>query len=53
MDQLGFVVLALMFASPMVLPSWEVILMILIITAPIHLATNYLGHRLKLKDRPY
>ncbi len=53
MDQLGFVVVALLFASPLFTPSWEVVLTILIITLPIHLATNFIGHRLKLKDRPW
>lgn len=53
LDQLGFVVLALLFASPVFFPSWEIILIILVITPPIHLATNYIGHKLKLKDRPY
>jgi len=53
LDQLGFVVLALLFASMVFVPPWEVILTILIITPPIHLATNFIGHKLKLKDRPY
>lgn len=53
LDQLGFVVLALLFASPLFTPSWEVVLTILIITLPIHLATNFIGHKLKLKDSPY
>ncbi|MGQ9788207.1 MAG: CDP-2,3-bis-(O-geranylgeranyl)-sn-glycerol synthase [Candidatus Hadarchaeaceae archaeon] len=53
LDQLGFVVLALLFASPVSVPSLEMILIILIITPPIHLATNFIGHKLKLKDRPY
>jgi len=53
LDQLGFVVLALLFAGILVVPDWEVILTILIITPPIHLATNFIGHKLKLKDRPY
>jgi len=53
LDQLGFVVLALLFASPLFVPSWEVIITVLVITPPIHLGTNFVGHRLKLKDRPY
>jgi CDP-2,3-bis-(O-geranylgeranyl)-sn-glycerol synthase len=52
LDQLGFVVFALLFASPM-LPSWETILIILIITPPIHLATNFAGYKLGFKSRPY
>lgn len=53
LDQLGFVVFALLFASPVMLPSWEVILIILIITPPIHLATNFVGYKLGFKSRPY
>ncbi|MBC7219253.1 MAG: CDP-2,3-bis-(O-geranylgeranyl)-sn-glycerol synthase [Hadesarchaea archaeon] len=53
LDQLGFVVLALLFASPVSVPPWEVILIILVITPPIHLGTNFIGHKLKLKERPY
>jgi CDP-2,3-bis-(O-geranylgeranyl)-sn-glycerol synthase len=56
LDQLGFVVLALIFATPLVLQmqiGWEVALTILIITPPIHLATNFAGYKLGLKSRPY
>lgn len=53
LDQLGFVVFALLFASPLMLPGWEVILTILIITPPIHLATNFGGYKLGLKGKPY
>jgi CDP-2,3-bis-(O-geranylgeranyl)-sn-glycerol synthase len=53
LDQLGFAVFALLFAGPVMLPRWEVILTVLIITPPIHLATNFVGYRLGLKGRPY
>lgn len=53
LDQLGFVVFALLFASPLWLPSWDVILTILIITPAIHLATNFGAYKLGLKSRPY
>jgi CDP-2,3-bis-(O-geranylgeranyl)-sn-glycerol synthase len=53
LDQLSFVVFALLFASPVMLPGWEVILIILIITPPIHLATNFVGYKLGFKSRPY
>ena len=53
LDQLGFVVFALLLASPLILPGWDVILTILIITPPIHLATNFCGYKLGLKSRPY
>ncbi len=53
LDQLGFVVFALLFASPLMLPSWEVILTILILTPIIHLATNFGAYKLGLKNNPY
>jgi CDP-2,3-bis-(O-geranylgeranyl)-sn-glycerol synthase len=53
LDQLSFVVVALIAASPLALPSWEVVLTIIIITPPIHLATNFGGYKLGLKSRPY
>lgn len=56
LDQLGFVIFALLFASPLMpqMPlRWEAILTILIITPPIHLATNFVGYKLGFKSRPY
>ncbi len=53
MDQLGFVIVAMLFAGLVFTPSWEVVVTILIITLPIHLITNIVGHRLKLKDKPW
>ncbi|MEM2889916.1 MAG: CDP-2,3-bis-(O-geranylgeranyl)-sn-glycerol synthase [Candidatus Hadarchaeum sp.] len=53
LDQLGFAVVAIAMASPIELPSWPVIATILILTPPIHLATNFLGYKLGLKTKPY
>jgi CDP-2,3-bis-(O-geranylgeranyl)-sn-glycerol synthase len=53
LDQLGFVVVAMLFASLIFTPTWEVILAIIIITPPIHLGTNFIGFKLGLKTRPY
>jgi len=53
LDQLSFVVAALILASPVKVPPWQVIAVILIITPPIHLATNFIGYKLGLKSRPY
>lgn len=53
LDQLGFAAIAIAMASPIELPPWQIIVTILILTPPIHLATNFLGHRLGLKARPY
>jgi CDP-2,3-bis-(O-geranylgeranyl)-sn-glycerol synthase len=53
LDQLGFVVFALLFVSPLRLIERDIIIIILIITPPIHLATNFVSYVLGLKSRPY
>ena len=53
LDQLAFVAGALLLASSVHFPGWGVVLTILIITPPIHLATNYGSYKLGLKRRPY
>ena len=53
LDQLGFVIIALLLASPVEVPSWQVIVAILLITPALHLATNFIGYKLGLKSRPY
>jgi len=53
LDQLGFVVFALLLTGPLVLPGWDVVLAILVVTPPIHLAANFMSYKLGLKSRPY
>jgi Putative integral membrane protein DUF46. len=57
MDQLGFVLFALIFASlPRGPPRWallEPLAAVLTITAALHLGTNALAYFLRLKDRWY
>jgi CDP-2,3-bis-(O-geranylgeranyl)-sn-glycerol synthase len=53
LDQLGFVCLAMLLAWPFYLPGWQEILTVLIITPPIHLATNFAGYKLGMKSHPY
>ncbi len=53
LDQLGFVIVALLLVSPISLPSWGVVVTILIITPPLHLGTNFVGYKLGLKSRPH
>ncbi len=57
-DQIDFVVGAVLFAVPLVLLgliglSWEVAVVALVITPPIHLFTNFLAYKLKLKKNPW
>ncbi len=57
-DQIDFVVGAVVFSLPLALISWsglswQVILTVLLITPPIHLFTNYLAYKMKLKKNPW
>lgn len=48
-DQLDFVVGALLFSLPVSPPSLPIIIMIIVITPPIHFLTNFLANRLGIK----
>jgi len=52
-DQLDFVVGAIVFSLPLSLISWEVAVVSLLITPPIHLFTNICAYKLKLKKHPW
>ncbi len=54
-DQLDFVLGALLFALPLSLPflGWEVVVAVLLITPPIHLLTNFVAYKLGLKKNPW
>ena len=54
-DQVDFVVGAVIFALPLALPSWswQLAVTVLLITPPIHLLTNYAAYKLKLKKNPW
>ena len=57
-DQLDFVVGAVLFALPLAITgwivfSWEVAVTVLLITPPIHLLTNFGAYKLKLKKHPW
>lgn len=52
-DQLDFVLGAILFAGILEFPEIKLVLIVLIITPVIHLATNYLAYKLKLKKVPY
>jgi CDP-2,3-bis-(O-geranylgeranyl)-sn-glycerol synthase len=52
-DQVDFVVGALVFSIPLVIVSWELAITVLLITPPIHLFTNFLAYKLKLKKHPW
>jgi len=52
-DQIDFVVGAVVFSIPLALISWEVAAIVLLITPPIHLFTNFLAYKIKLKKNPW
>jgi CDP-2,3-bis-(O-geranylgeranyl)-sn-glycerol synthase len=52
-DQIDFVVGALVFAIPLGIVSWELAITVLLITPPIHLFTNFLAYKMKLKRNPW
>ena len=52
-DQIDFVVGAIVFSIPLAIISWELAVTVLIITPPIHLFTNFLAYKMKLKRNPW
>jgi CDP-2,3-bis-(O-geranylgeranyl)-sn-glycerol synthase len=57
-DQIDFVVGALLFSLPffslpLTITYWELAIAVIIITPPIHLLTNFLAYKLKLKKNPW
>jgi len=52
-DQIDFVVGALLFSIPLTVVSLELAIAVLLITPPIHLFTNFLAYKLKLKSNPW
>jgi len=54
-DQIDFIVGALVFAFPLYLESlsWQLMAAVLIITPPIHVLTNFVAYKLELKSNPW
>jgi CDP-2,3-bis-(O-geranylgeranyl)-sn-glycerol synthase len=52
-DQIDFVVGAIVFALPLGIVSWQLAIATLLITPPIHLFTNFLAYKAKLKKNPW
>jgi CDP-2,3-bis-(O-geranylgeranyl)-sn-glycerol synthase len=52
-DQIDFVLGALVFALPFMIVSWQLALAVVLITPPIHLLTNWGAYKLKLKKNPW
>jgi CDP-2,3-bis-(O-geranylgeranyl)-sn-glycerol synthase len=57
-DQVDFVIGAILFSLPffslpLTITYWELAVAVIIITPPIHLLTNFLAYKLKLKENPW
>lgn len=52
-DQIDFVVGAIMFTLPLGIITWQIAVLVLVITPPIHLFTNFIAFKLKLKKNPW
>ncbi|MCL2173536.1 MAG: CDP-2,3-bis-(O-geranylgeranyl)-sn-glycerol synthase [Nitrososphaerota archaeon] len=52
-DQIDFVIGAIIFSLPLLLIDWKIAVTILLITPPIHLFTNFCAYKLKLKKHPW
>jgi CDP-2,3-bis-(O-geranylgeranyl)-sn-glycerol synthase len=52
-DQIDFVVGAIVFSVPLAIVNWELAVTVLLITPPIHLFTNFLAYKMKLKRNPW
>lgn len=53
LDQLEFVVGALLLSSVIWLPSLEIIVVLVLVTPLFHLGTNFVGYKLGYKSEPY
>ena len=52
-DQVDFVVGALVFALPLGMVDWALAITVLLITPPIHLLTNVCAYKMGLKKNPW
>lgn len=53
-DEVDFIIGAILFSIPLSMPlSWELVVTVLIITPPIHLLTNFVAYKLRLKSNPW
>jgi CDP-2,3-bis-(O-geranylgeranyl)-sn-glycerol synthase len=52
-DQVDFVIGAIVFAIPLAILGWQLAVTVLLITPPIHLFTNFLAYKMRLKKTPW
>lgn len=52
-DQVDFIVGAILLSFPLQIVYWELVVTVLIITPPIHILTNFAAYKLGLKSNPW
>ena len=52
-DQLDFVLFALLFSLPVAPPTLAMVLVIIVVTVPIHFLTNFLAYLAHVKNKPW
>jgi len=52
-DQVDFIVGAILFSLPLGIVFWELVIAVLVITPPIHLLTNFVAYKLGVKNNPW
>ena len=52
-DQLGFVIGAIVFSYPLEMLSWKIVLLVFTITFPLHLLTNFIAYKMGFKTNPW
>ncbi|MGY5863218.1 MAG: CDP-2,3-bis-(O-geranylgeranyl)-sn-glycerol synthase [Candidatus Thorarchaeota archaeon] len=53
LDQLGFIIMALIFAFPLIIPNPVFVIILILTTLGIHWISNALGYLLGLKENPW
>lgn len=52
-DQIDFIIGAILLSLPLQIMSWELILAVIVVTVPLHLFTNFAAYKLGLKNNPW
>jgi CDP-2,3-bis-(O-geranylgeranyl)-sn-glycerol synthase len=52
-DEIDIVIGAIVFSLPLMIINWQIAVTVLLITPPIHLGTNFVAYKLKLKKHPW
>jgi len=52
-DQIDFALGAILFLLPLAMIYWQLAITVILLTAPIHLFTNFVAYKLKLKKNPW